>query len=132
MDEVATRSVVERPHRPVGPAYAALDLGTNNCRMLVGTPCGDGFRVLDSFSRIVRLGEGLQSSGQLSESAMDRAVVALQGCADRLHRRAIPVRALRAVATEACRRAANGAGFLQRVRQETGLPVEIISAREEA
>jgi exopolyphosphatase / guanosine-5'-triphosphate,3'-diphosphate pyrophosphatase len=132
MDEVATRSVVERPHRPAGPAYAALDLGTNNCRMLIGAPCGDGFRVLDSFSRIVRLGEGLQASGLLSEIAMDRAFAALQACADRLRRRTSPVRTLRAVATEACRRAGNGTIFLDKVRRETGLAVDIISAREEA
>src|SRR6201990_446645 len=116
MDEVATRSVVERPHRPVGPAYAALDLGTNNCRMLVGTPVGDGFRVLDSFSRIVRLGEGLHSTGLLNEAAMDRAICALQTCATRLTRR--PVRGVRAIATEACRRASNGSAFLWRVKQE--------------
>lgn len=112
------------------PVFAALDLGTNNCRLLVGAPTGDGFRVLDSFSRIVRLGEGLQSSGRLSDSAMDRAMAALHGCAARLSRR--PVRAVRAIATEACRRAANGAEFLARVRSETGLSIDVISSREEA
>ena len=112
------------------PAFAALDLGTNNCRLLVGAPTSGGFRVLDSFSRLVRLGEGLDESGQLSADAMDRAVDALQGCAERLTRR--PVRALRAVATEACRRALNGADFLDRVRRETGLALAVISTREEA
>jgi exopolyphosphatase/guanosine-5'-triphosphate,3'-diphosphate pyrophosphatase len=112
------------------PAFAALDLGTNNCRLLVGVPAGEGFRVLDSFSRIVRLGEGLQASGQLSPAAMDRAIDALHGCAARLARR--PVRAIRAIATEACRQAANGALFLARVRAETGLHINVISAREEA
>jgi exopolyphosphatase/guanosine-5'-triphosphate,3'-diphosphate pyrophosphatase len=116
--------------RPPPPAFAALDLGTNNCRLLVGAPTGDGFRVLDSFSRIVRLGEGLQQSGRLSESAMDRAMLALHGCAALLSRR--PVRAVRAIATEACRRAVNGAEFLDRVRRETGLPIDVISSREEA
>ena len=111
-------------------AFAALDLGTNNCRLLIGAPVSDGFRVLDSFSRIVRLGEGLQNSGKLSEHAMDRALGALHACAARLSRR--PVRAVRAIATEACRRAANGAEFLARVRAETGLPIDIISTREEA
>ncbi len=110
--------------------YAALDLGTNNCRLLVGAPSGSGFRVLDSFSRIVRLGEGLQQSGRLSESAMERALAALHACAARLARR--PVRAVRAIATEACRRAENGAAFLARVREETGLEFSIISTREEA
>jgi exopolyphosphatase / guanosine-5'-triphosphate,3'-diphosphate pyrophosphatase len=116
--------------RPAPSAFAALDLGTNNCRLLVGAPVGDGFRVLDSFSRIVRLGEGLQESGRLSQVAMDRAMAALHGCAARLARR--PVRALRAIATEACRRAANGEEFLVRVRRETGLPIDVITGREEA
>jgi exopolyphosphatase/guanosine-5'-triphosphate,3'-diphosphate pyrophosphatase len=116
--------------RPPAPTFAALDLGTNNCRLLVGTPAGDGFRVVDSFSRIVRLGEGLQRSGRLSQDAMGRAMAALHGCAARLARR--PVRAVRAIATEACRRAVNGAEFLARVRAETGLPIDVITSREEA
>jgi len=113
-----------------GPAFAALDLGTNNCRLLVGVPTGDGFRVLDSFSRVVRLGEGLHSTGQLSDGAMERAIAALQACASRLERR--PLRGVRAIATEACRRASNGRIFLDRVRAETGLRFEVISSREEA
>jgi exopolyphosphatase/guanosine-5'-triphosphate,3'-diphosphate pyrophosphatase len=119
-----------QPRRVFGPAFAALDLGTNNCRMLVGTPSGNSFRVLDSFSRIVRLGEGLHSTGHLSEAAMDRAVFALQACANRLARR--PVRQIRAIATEACRRATNGVAFLGRVKRETGFDFGIISSREEA
>lgn len=111
-------------------AFAALDLGTNNCRLLIGAPTGDGFRVIDSFSRIVRLGEGLQRSGMLSELAMERTMGALHACAMRLQRR--PVRGMRAIATEACRRAGNGAAFLSRVRAETGLEFNIISTREEA
>ena len=110
--------------------FAALDLGTNNCRLLMGAPTAAGFRVVDSFSRIVRLGEGLAASGRLSEAAMDRAVAALATCADKLARR--PVRHVQAVATEACRRAANGPAFLRRVEAETGLRPRIISAREEA
>ena len=116
--------------RVFGPAFAALDLGTNNCRMLVGTPSGDSFRVLDSFSRIVRLGEGLHSTGALSEAAMERAICALHACAARLARR--QVRQVRAIATEACRRATNGPAFLCRVKQETGFDFGIISSREEA
>ena len=108
-----------------GPAFAALDLGTNNCRMLVGAPTVDGFRVLDSFSRIVRLGEGLHHTGALSQTAMDRALAALHACAARLARR--PVRRMRAIATEACRRAANGREFLARVKHETGLDIGVIS-----
>jgi exopolyphosphatase / guanosine-5'-triphosphate,3'-diphosphate pyrophosphatase len=120
----------DQARRMPGPAFAALDLGTNNCRMLVGTPAGDGFRVLDSFSRIVRLGEGLHSTGKLNEAAMERAICALQVCAARLARR--PVRQVRAIATEACRRATNGPMFLDRVKQETGFDFGIISSREEA
>jgi exopolyphosphatase/guanosine-5'-triphosphate,3'-diphosphate pyrophosphatase len=131
--DAAAQCHVVRPdqaRRVFGPAFAALDLGTNNCRMLVGTPSGDSFRVLDSFSRIVRLGEGLHGSGLLNPEAMDRAIFALQVCAARLARR--PVRQVRAIATEACRRAANGAEFLCRVKQETGFDFGIISSREEA
>jgi len=129
---IAARAESRPEHgRPAfGPAFAALDLGTNNCRMLVGTPAGDGFRVLDSFSRIVRLGEGLHSTGRLGVAAMDRAIYALQVCAARLGRR--PIRQVRAIATEACRRATNGEEFLGRVKQETGFDFGVISGREEA
>jgi exopolyphosphatase / guanosine-5'-triphosphate,3'-diphosphate pyrophosphatase len=130
MNGIDSTAVAPERTRPQGPVFAALDLGTNNCRLLMAAPAGNGFRVVDSFSRIVRLGEGLQNSGRLSECAMDRALAALKGCAARLERR--PVRALRAIATEACRRAANGADFLARVRAETGLPIDVISTREEA
>ncbi|NKE47983.1 Ppx/GppA family phosphatase [Roseomonas frigidaquae] len=119
---------------PASGAFAALDLGTNNCRLLIGTPHGAaahaGFRVIDSFSRIVRLGEGLGATGRLSDAAMDRALTALHACANKLARR--PVRGLQAVATEACRRAGNGPAFIARVEAETGLRLRIISAREEA
>ena len=115
---------------PRRPAFAALDLGTNNCRLLIGAPDGGGFRVLDSFSRIVRLGEGLQTTGRLSAHAMDRAIDALRACSARMARR--PIRAVRAIATEACRRAANVGEFLARVRTETGIRFDVISPREEA
>ena len=118
------------PRRSHGPAFAAVDLGTNNCRLLVGTPTQGGFRVLDSYSRVVRLGEGLQQSGQLSADAMDRAVEALQACADRLAKR--PVNGLRSIATEACRRASNAGEFVERVARQTGLHLDVISTREEA
>lgn len=127
VDPAAPRA--DQVRRFSGPAFAALDLGTNNCRMLVGAPSGDGFRVLDSFSRIVRLGEGLHHTGMLSGVAMDRTIGALQACAARLERR--PVRRIRAIATEACRRASNGLEFLARVKVETGLDVGVISSREE-
>jgi exopolyphosphatase/guanosine-5'-triphosphate,3'-diphosphate pyrophosphatase len=109
---------------------AALDLGTNNCRLLVARPTGAGFQVIDSFSRAVRLGERVEETGELSIPAMDRAVEALAVCADKIRRNG--VRRMRAVATEACRRAANRAIFIERVRVETGLRMEIITAEEEA
>lgn len=126
----------ERPHSMPGrfaqsPAFAALDLGTNNCRLLVAVPGRPGqFRVIDAFSRIVRLGEGLTASGRLGEAAMDRAVEALKVCGDKLRGRS--VKRSRLIATEACRSAANGAEFLARVEREAGLKLEIIDRRTEA
>jgi exopolyphosphatase/guanosine-5'-triphosphate,3'-diphosphate pyrophosphatase len=110
--------------------YAALDLGTNNCRLLVARPSQDGFRVVDAFSRIVRLGEGLGASGQLSGPAMARTLEALKICAGKIHRRGVTQ--VRAVATEACRQAANCEDFLDQVRRQTGIELEIISQNEEA
>jgi exopolyphosphatase/guanosine-5'-triphosphate,3'-diphosphate pyrophosphatase len=109
---------------------AALDLGTNNCRLLVARPSSGGFRIVDAFSRIVRLGEGLTASGLLSEAAMDRTIAALRICADKIRRRGVTH--TRSVATEACRRAGNCEHFVERVRRETGIEIEIISTREEA
>ncbi|KAA0699590.1 Ppx/GppA family phosphatase [Neorhizobium sp. P12A] len=111
--------------------YAALDLGTNNCRLLIAQPTRPGqFRVVDAFSRIVRLGEGLGASGRLSGDAMDRAVEALRICASKLKSREI--RRMRLIATEACRAAENGEAFLARVTSETGLELEIIDRETEA
>ena len=112
------------------PLYAALDLGTNNCRLLIAAPTPHGFRVVEAFSRIVRLGEGLSQSGRLDPAAMDRAIEALQICAEKLKRRR-PERTL-AVATQACRSASNGEAFVARVGAETGLRLRIITPREEA
>jgi exopolyphosphatase/guanosine-5'-triphosphate,3'-diphosphate pyrophosphatase len=111
-------------------AFAALDLGTNNCRLLIARPTGDAFTIIDAFSRVVRLGEGLAQTGRLSNQAMDRTLGALQVCADKLCRRRVTL--ARSVATEACRRAENGPDFIARVREETGIVLDIISAREEA
>jgi len=113
-----------------GEVFAALDLGTNNCRLLVATPRGRGFRILDSYSRIVRLGEGLSQNGQLGPAAMERAVGALSVCADRIRRRGASH--IRAVATQACRAASNGPQFLAEVEARTGLRLSVISPREEA
>ena len=110
--------------------YGAVDLGTNNCRLLVARPQSQGFRVIDAFSRIVRLGEGLSASGRLSEAAMDRTLKALDVCAGKMRRRRVT--RSRAVATEACRQAENGERFLAHVRARTGIELEVISNREEA
>ena len=140
--------VLTQSQKPVGPMlhrqgsdqsrpyhredfYAALDLGTNNCRLLVAQPTRPGqFRVVDAFSRIVRLGEGLAANNQLSSGAMDRAVEALKVCATKLSNR--PIRKMRLIATEACRSAQNGEEFLDRVIRETGLNLEIIDRETEA
>ena len=110
--------------------FAALDLGTNNCRLLIARPDGDSFRVLDAFSRVVRLGEGVDHTNRLNEAAMTRAIEALHVCAEKMNRRGV-TRA-RAIATEACRRADNGAEFVARVKRETGLTLDVIGAGEEA
>ncbi|MDG2003999.1 MAG: Ppx/GppA phosphatase family protein [Novosphingobium sp.] len=111
-------------------SYAALDLGTNNCRLLIARPSGEHFTVIDAFSRVVRLGEGVGQTGRLSEAAMDRTLSALKVCADKLVRRNVNL--ARSVATEACRRASNGPDFIEKVRMETGIALDVISAREEA
>ena len=112
-----------------GPSFGALDLGTNNCRLLVARPKGAGFRVVDAFSRIVRLGEGVAQSGRLSEEAIGRTIGALRVCAGKLRRGGVSH--YWAVATEACRRAENRQAFIDRVDDETGLSIEIISSAEE-
>ncbi len=116
-------------------AYAAIDLGTNNCRLLIARPghgpdAAGNFMVVDAFSRVVRLGEGLLQTGALSDAAMDRAIAALRICSDKLGRRDVWL--ARNVATEACRRASNGAEFVARVYAETGIALDVISPGEEA
>ncbi len=131
---VADAPISGRKQRHFAPRFgapvAALDLGTNNCRLLVARPAGISFSVVDAFSRIVRLGEGLTATGALSEDAIARTLDALKVCADKIVFRRIA--SGRYVATEACRRAANCEEFLARVRAETGLEIEIISTAEEA
>jgi exopolyphosphatase/guanosine-5'-triphosphate,3'-diphosphate pyrophosphatase len=120
----------ERGVRPDPACYAALDLGTNNCRLLIATPSAGGFRVVEAYSRIVRLGEGLSQTGRLSEPAMERALAALKVAGEKVRRRRV-VR-FRAIATQACRIADNGAAFIERVAQETGVRLQIITPQEEA
>src|SRR3984885_232718 len=115
---------------PGAEVYAALDLGTNNCRLLIACPTGDGFRVVDSFSRIIRLGEGISTTGCISDAAIERAIAALSICRDKIQLR--KARRLRLIATEACRAAANAAGFRDRVAAETGIRLEVIDRETEA
>lgn len=134
----ASRAIRISEHQPANPrrahyanAYAALDLGTNNCRLLIAVPQErGGFRVIDGFSKIVRLGEGLSQTGELSQEAMDRSVEALKICASKLGNRKI--KRQRLIATEACRQARNGEAFLKRVKEESGLDLEIVSRETEA
>jgi exopolyphosphatase/guanosine-5'-triphosphate,3'-diphosphate pyrophosphatase len=118
------------PRRSRGPVYAALDLGTNNCRLLIARPHERSFRVLDGFTRIVRLGEGLTATGRLSDAAMARTIEALRLCRNKL-REHEPTHA-RLIATEACRSASNGQAFIDRIRDELGLELEIVDRRTEA
>jgi exopolyphosphatase/guanosine-5'-triphosphate,3'-diphosphate pyrophosphatase len=110
--------------------YAALDLGTNSCRMLIAQPKGSQFQVVDSFSKTVHLGIGLEASGRLSRASMGRTVQALRICQKKIEKH--NVRRMRLVATEACRRARNARDFIRQVQRETGLPLEIIAPEEEA
>ena len=117
--------------RPLAPAiYGALDLGTNNCRLLIAKPSRRGFLVIDAFSRIIRLGEGVLNSGRLSEAAMGRTIEALKVCSEKMRRRAVT--RSRLIATEACRIGANSGEFIERVRRETGLSIEIVTQETEA
>ena len=116
--------------RPPPRTYAALALGTNNCRLLIARPAAHGFRVVDAFSRIVRLGEGLATTGKLAEAAMDRAVEALKVCRSKMTHR--DVTRARLITTEACRAATNGLDFVRRVDREAGLSLEIVDQRTEA
>lgn len=124
-----TQKDIRRP-RTRGPVYAALDLGTNNCRLLIARPYENSFRVMDGFTRIVRLGEGVSTSGRLSDKAIERTIEALRHCRNKLAHHT-PKR-MRLIATEACRSAENAASFLDRVRDEIGLELEIVDRRTEA
>ena len=126
---IAVETPAPNPPDPTA-LYAALDLGTNSCRMLIAQPKGSQFHVLDSFSKSVQLGQGLESSGKLSRASMNRTVNAMRICRQKLERHGVTN--MRLVATEACRRARNGENFVAQVRRETGLELEIIKPEEEA
>jgi exopolyphosphatase/guanosine-5'-triphosphate,3'-diphosphate pyrophosphatase len=114
----------------LSPLYGALDLGTNNCRLLVARPSRRGFQVIDAFSKIIRLGEGVSKSGVLSEAAMARTIEALKVCSEKMARRGVG--RSRLIATEACRVAKNAPEFIDTARRETGLDIEIITRETEA
>ncbi len=126
----AHRNEGRAPASPGPATYAALDLGTNNCRLLIARPTSQGFRVVDAFSRIIRLGEGIAATRRISEAAIERAVEALKVCRDKMQARGV-MRA-RLIATEACRAAENGEAFRTRVANEAGLELEIINSATEA
>lgn len=113
-----------------GATYGALDLGTNNCRLLLARPTAESFRVVDAFSRIIRLGEGVSTSGRISAAAIERALDALSVCRDKMRNRGVS--RARLIATEACRAAENGREFVQRVKEAVGLELEIIDRSTEA
>lgn len=114
-----------------GPLLAVLDLGTNNCRLLIAQPSPrGGFRIVDSFSRIVRLGEGVSQSGLLSEAALDRTIAALKICSDRIAKHGVG--RVRVIATQAARLARNADTLVRRAHDEAGLDLVVISAEEEA
>ena len=123
-------SYLPREHGRPFPIYGALDLGTNNCRLLVARPSRRGFQVIDAFSKIIRLGEGVSRTGLLSEAAMARTIEALKVCSEKMARRGVG--RSRLIATEACRVAKNAPAFIDTVRGETGLQIEIINRETEA
>src|SRR3954464_14930747 len=126
----ASPGLAAAAQRGLKGVYAALDLGTNNCRLLIASPTGDGFRVVDSFSRIIRLGEGISATGRISDAAIERAVAALSICRNKIDFR--KAKRLRLIATEACRAASNAEGFRDRVEAETGIRLEVIDREPEA
>lgn len=111
--------------------YAAIDLGTNSCRLVIATPTPSSFHIVETFSRITRLGEGIINNNELSHAAIRRTINTLKVCSGVLEEYAPIVRA-RYVATAACRRAKNCKYFLELVKKETNLDIEIISSHEEA
>lgn len=111
--------------------FAAIDLGTNSCRLVIASPTPASFRIVETFSKITRLGEGIINDNELSRPAMRRTINALKVCAGVIEEYA-PIYRSRFVATAACRRAKNCKEFLDLVKKETGLTIETISSKEES
>jgi exopolyphosphatase / guanosine-5'-triphosphate,3'-diphosphate pyrophosphatase len=127
-DAGSQESVRRSPYQ--SQLYGALDLGTNNCRLLIAAPAERGFRVISSYSKIVRLGEGVSQTRRLSEAAIARSLTALKVCAERIYTFQVPRVTL--IATEACRAAENGADFIAQVAEETGLHLSVLDREQEA
>lgn len=113
------------------PVYAAIDLGTTSCRLVIASPTPTSFQVVETFSKVTRLGEGIIQDNELSRAAVRRTIAALKVCAGVINEYA-PIHRSRFVATAACRRAKNCGEFMEQVKRETGLNIEIISSKEEA
>lgn len=111
--------------------YAAIDLGTNSCRLVIATPTPTSFRVLETFSKITCLGEGIIQDNELSKDAIRRTVAALKVCRGVINEYS-PIVKQRFVATAACRRAKNCQEFVDLVKREADIQLEIISSKEEA
>lgn len=129
-----TRGEIRKGDRNPGLAqnnYAAIDLGTNSCRLVVATPTTTSFRVVETFSKVVRLGEGIIQDNELSPKAMRRTIQALKICRGVIDEY-MPIAASRFVATAACRRAKNVAQFAEMAKREAGIELEVISSKEEA
>lgn len=114
-----------------GGYYAAIDLGTNSCRLVIAQPTPSSFHVVETFSRVTRLGEGIINGNMLSKAAIRRTIAALRVCRGVIDEYS-PMVKMRFVATAACRRALNCKEFEQAVKRDTGLDMEVISSREEA
>ena len=127
---VFRKPFLSAPDKATGGLYAAVDMGTNSCRMLIARPVGNQFQVVDSFSKTVHLGAGLEASGRLSHASMGRTLQALRICQKKIDGHVVGK--IRMVATEACRRARNGRDFMRQIKRETGLQIDIISPEEEA
>src|SRR5436190_11899065 len=117
-------------HREDQDYIAALDLGTNTCRLLIAAKTPNGPDVVDSFVRVVRLGDELATKGHISQDGMRRALAALKICAQRI--KEYPLSKKRYVTTAVCREASNREEFLELIRRKAGLELEVISTAEEA
>lgn len=109
---------------------AAVDLGSNSFHMVVARDAGGRVRVLDRLRERVRLGAGLSEDGRLDPEALTRALACLRRFRQRLAE--VPPARVRAVATDAFRRARTPADLRERAAEALGHPIEVVAGREEA